>query len=260
MALVQGTRDKLTSVGTARIVAALAKHGLRRQSLSGLRPLSPFQDALIGGAAISIDTCPPGGVLLMESSVTSAPVALLARRKVAGIVSNSPLRNAAAMARAGLPAWQRPSGPPPKPLPIQPGDVLFGDRAGLIVIPADRADQIAEEAVEAMAYEEFVAEQVSFGRRRLRPAHPERRARPPRLRRLAAHQGSLVIDDASTAVNSPWSRQKRTKARQAPTIAAPLSRLKSAIVLWSGARRPTSHITSTLRLHSRSSRSKSGPR
>src|SRR5215216_54954 len=163
MALAPATRDKLISVGTPRIAAALAKHGLRRLSLSGLRPLSPFQDALAGAAAMAIDTCPPGSVLAMESSVTSVPVALLTRRKVAGIVSNSPLRNAAEIARAGLPAWQRPSGPPTKPMPIEAGDVLFGDRAGLIVVPADRADQIAEEAVEAMAYEEFVAEQVSSG-------------------------------------------------------------------------------------------------
>jgi regulator of RNase E activity RraA len=163
MALASATRDKLISVGTARIVGALAKHGLRRQSLSGLRPLSPFQDSLAGAAATAIDACPPGGVLVMESSVTSAPVALLARRKVAGVVSNSPLRNAAEIARTGLPAWQRPSGTPTKPLPIEAGDVLFGDRAGLIVIPANLADQIAEDAVEAMAYEEFVAEQVDSG-------------------------------------------------------------------------------------------------
>jgi regulator of RNase E activity RraA len=163
MALAPATRDKLISAGTARIAAALAKYGLRRQSLPGLRPLSPFQDALAGAAATAIDACPPGGVLAMESSVTSAPVALLTRRKVAGIVSNSPLRNAAEIARAGLPAWQRPSGPAPKPLPVEAGDILLGDRAGLIVIPASLADQIAEEAVEAMAYEEFVAEQVSAG-------------------------------------------------------------------------------------------------
>jgi regulator of RNase E activity RraA len=163
MALAQATRDKLISVGTVRIAAALAKHGLRRQSLSGLRPLSPFQDALAGEAATAIDGCLPGSVLAMESSVTSAPVALLTRRKVAGVVSNSPLRNAAEVARAGLPAWQRPSGPAAKPLPFEAGDVLFGDRAGLIVIPAAMADQVAEEAVEAMAYEEFVAEQVSAG-------------------------------------------------------------------------------------------------
>jgi regulator of RNase E activity RraA len=163
MALAQATRDKLISVGTVRIAAALAKQGLRRQSLSGLRPLSPFQDALAGEAATAIDACLPGSVLAMESSVTSAPVALLTRRKVAGIVSNSPLRNAAEVARAGLPAWQRPSGPAAKPLPIEAGDVLLGDHVGLIVIPAAMADQIAEEAVEAMAYEEFVAEQVSAG-------------------------------------------------------------------------------------------------
>lgn len=163
MALAQATRDKLISVGTARVAAALAKRGLRRQSLTGLRPLSPFQDALAGAVATAIDACPPGGVLVMESSVTSAPMALLTRRKVAGVVSNSPLRNAAEIARAGLPAWQRPSGPPSKPLPIEAGDILFGDRAGLIVIPGGLAEQIAEEAVEALAYEEFVAEQVSAG-------------------------------------------------------------------------------------------------
>ena len=163
MALAGATRDKLISVGTARVAAVLAKHGLQRQSLAGLRPLTPFQDAVVGGAATAIDACPPGSVLAMESSVTSAPVALLMRRKVAGIVSNSALRNAAEIARAGLPAWQRPSGPAPRPLPLEAGDVLFGDRAGLIVIPAATVERIAEEAVEAMAYEEFVAEQVSSG-------------------------------------------------------------------------------------------------
>src|SRR2546421_7182309 len=135
MAVAKAPRDKLISVGTARVTAALAKHGLRRQSLSGLRPLSPFQDALAGAAATAIDACPPGSVLAMESSITSAPVALLTRRKVAGIVSNGPLRNSAEIARAGLPAWQRPSGPAAKPLPIEVGDILLGDRAGLIVIP-----------------------------------------------------------------------------------------------------------------------------
>ena len=163
MALARATRDKLISVGTARVAAALAKHGLRRQALTGLRPLSPFQDVLAGTVAMAIEGCPPGGVLAMESSITSAPVALLTRRKVAGVVSNSPLRNAAEIARAGLPAWQRPSGSPTRPLPIEAGDILFGDRDALIVIPANLADQVAEEAVEAMAYEEFVAEQVSSG-------------------------------------------------------------------------------------------------
>jgi len=163
MPLSQGTRDKLISAGTTRVAAALAKHGLRRQSVPGLRPLSPFQDVLVGEAGKTIDACPPGGVLVMEGSATSAPVALLARRRVAGIVSDSALRNAAEIARAGLPAFQRPAGASPKALAIEPGEVILGDRAGVIVIPAHLADEVAEEAVEAAAYEEFVAEQVSSG-------------------------------------------------------------------------------------------------
>lgn len=48
------------------------------------------------------------------------------------------------------------------------------------------------------------------------------------------------------------SRHSSTKRRQTFRMPAPLSRRKSAIVLKSGARRPVSHISSTLRLHSRS--------
>lgn len=162
MALAQATQDKLVSVGTTRMAAALAKHGLRRQSLTGLRPLSSFQDPLVGEAAKVIDACPPGGVLVMHGT-SSVPVALLARRRVAGVVSDGPLRNAAEVARANLPAWHRPSGAASKPLPIEVDEVVFGDRNGLIAIPAALVDQVAEEAAEAMAYEEFVAEQVSSG-------------------------------------------------------------------------------------------------
>lgn len=163
MPLTQGTRDKLTSVGTIRVAAALAKRGLRRQSVPGLRPLSPFQDVLVGETGTAIDACPPGGVLVLEGSAASVPVALLARRRVVGVVSDGALRNAAEIARAGLPAFQRPSGTSAKPLPIEAGDVILGDRAGVIMIPAHLVDEIAEEAVEAAAYEDFVAEQVSAG-------------------------------------------------------------------------------------------------
>ena len=163
MPLSQGTRDKLASAGTTRVAAALAGHGLKGPSLAGLRALSPFQDVLVGEAGPAIEACPPGGVLVVEGSATSVPVALLARRRIAGIVSDRPLRNAAEIARSGLPAWQRPAGASPEALAIEPGAVIVADRAGIIVVPAHLADQVAEEAVEAAAYEEFVAEQVSSG-------------------------------------------------------------------------------------------------
>jgi regulator of RNase E activity RraA len=163
MALAQATRDKLSSAGTTRIAAALAKHGLGRQFVPGLRPLTAVQDLLIGEASKAIDTCPPGGVLVVESGATSVPVALLTRRRAAGVVSDGPLRNAAEIARAGVPAYHRPPGPNVKPLPIETGDIILGDRNGVIVVPAHLADQVAEEAAEAAAYEEFVADQVSAG-------------------------------------------------------------------------------------------------
>ena len=40
---------------------------------------------------------------------------------------------------------------------------MVGDRAGVLVIAASLIDQIAEEAQEISAYEEFIAEQVNQG-------------------------------------------------------------------------------------------------
>ena len=48
--------------------------------------------------------------------------------------------------------------------PVFPGDVILGDGDGVIVIPAHLADEIANEAVEMTAFEDFVTEQVRRGR------------------------------------------------------------------------------------------------
>ena len=45
-----------------------------------------------------------------------------------------------------------------------PGDVILGDSDGVIVIPAHLADEIADEAVEMTAFEDFVTEEVGRGR------------------------------------------------------------------------------------------------
>ena len=47
---------------------------------------------------------------------------------------------------------------------VWPGDVVVGDAEGVVVIPAAIADEIADEAVEMTAFEDFVAEQVLEGR------------------------------------------------------------------------------------------------
>ena len=46
---------------------------------------------------------------------------------------------------------------------INPGDIIVGDADCVIVIPAGIADDVATEAVEMTAYEDFVVEQVKAG-------------------------------------------------------------------------------------------------
>jgi regulator of RNase E activity RraA len=48
--------------------------------------------------------------------------------------------------------------------PVFPRDVVVGDAEGVVVIPAHLADEIAAEAVEMTAFEDFVTEEVLNGR------------------------------------------------------------------------------------------------
>jgi regulator of RNase E activity RraA len=48
-------------------------------------------------------------------------------------------------------------------VPVWPGDIVVGDAEGVVVIPAGIAAEIAAEAVEMTAFEDFVQEQVLAG-------------------------------------------------------------------------------------------------
>jgi len=48
--------------------------------------------------------------------------------------------------------------------PVFPGDVIVGDAEGVVVVPAHLADEIAAEATEMTAFEDFVTEEVMKGR------------------------------------------------------------------------------------------------
>ena len=134
----------------------------------------------------AVEDCPPGAVLVMDSrkdaraaSAGSILVTRLMKRGVAGVVTDGGFRDAAEIAKLGYPAYhQRPSAPTNLTLhqaidinvpigcgdaPVFPGDIILGDNDGVIVIPAGLVDEIAEEAVEMTAYEDYVAEQVTSG-------------------------------------------------------------------------------------------------
>lgn len=150
-----------------------------------LNPLTVFRDRAHPQRK-AIEDCPPGHVMVMDSrkdaraaSAGAILVTRLMKRGVAGVVTDGGFRDSAEIARLGFPAYhQRPSAPTNLTLhqaidinvpiacgdaPVFPGDVILGDGDGCIVIPAHLVDEIADEAVEMTAYEDFVTEQVSGG-------------------------------------------------------------------------------------------------
>jgi len=135
----------------------------------------------------AVENAPAGKVLVFDSRkdarAASAGAILVGRLKargVAGVVTDGGFRDSAEIAALGIPAYhQRPSAPTNLTLnhaididvpigcgdaPVFPGDVILGDADGVIVIPAHLADEIAAEATDMTAYEDFAAEKVSEGR------------------------------------------------------------------------------------------------
>ena len=135
----------------------------------------------------AVEECPEGAVLVIDSrkdpraaSAGSILVTRLMKRGVAGIVTDGGFRDFPEIAKLSIPAYhKRPSAPTNLTLhqaidvnvpigcgdaPVFPGDVVVGDAEGVIIIPANIADEIADEAVEMTAFEDFVTEQVMEGR------------------------------------------------------------------------------------------------
>ena len=151
-----------------------------------LNPLSVFQDRAHPQRK-AVEDCPPGAVFVIDSrkdpraaSAGSILVTRLMKRGVAGVVTDGGFRDSPEIAELGIPAYHnRPSAPTNLthhqaldinvPIgcgdaPVWPGDVVVGDREGVVVIPAHIADEVADEAFEMTAFEDFVAEEVMKGR------------------------------------------------------------------------------------------------
>jgi regulator of RNase E activity RraA len=133
-----------------------------------------------------IEACPPGHVMVIDSrgdaSAASAGAILVTRlmvRGAAGIVTDGGFRDTPEIAEMDFPAYHaRPSAPTNLihhhavdlnvpigcgGVAVYPGDIVVGDGEGVVVIPAHLADEVAAEAREMTAYEDFVAERVRAG-------------------------------------------------------------------------------------------------
>src|SRR5262249_11422101 len=135
----------------------------------------------------AMEECPPGHVLVIDSrgdpraaSAGDLYAGRLKARGCAGIVTDGGLRDSEGVLKTGLPAYQRRSSSPPSPivhqpvdlnLPIgcggvavYPGDIIVGDCDGIVVIPPDIVDVVAEEAIAATLFDEFAEEEIARGR------------------------------------------------------------------------------------------------
>lgn len=133
-----------------------------------------------------VEECPEGAVMVIDSrkypraaSAGSILVTRMMVRGCAGIVTDGGFRDSPEIGAMDFHAYHaRPSAPTNLTFhqavdlnvpigcgdaPVFPGDIIVGDAEGVIVIPAGITDEIATEAHEMTAYEDFVTEQVAAG-------------------------------------------------------------------------------------------------
>jgi regulator of RNase E activity RraA len=135
----------------------------------------------------AVETIPAGAVMVIDSRgdarAASAGGILVRRmmvRGAAGIVTDGGLRDSVEIAAMGFPAFCRAPSAPTNlvhhhaadidvpigcgGVAVYPGDWVVGDGEGVVVVPAGIAAEIAAEAVEMTAFEDWVERQVAAGR------------------------------------------------------------------------------------------------
>jgi regulator of RNase E activity RraA len=134
-----------------------------------------------------IEECPAGHVFVIDSRRNPAAasaggilVTRLMKRGAAGIVADGGFRDTPEIAKLPFAAYHAAPAAPTNlirhhavdlnvpigcgEVAVYPGDILVGDGEGVVVIPQHIAEEVAEEAFEQTAYEDFVQEQVDAGR------------------------------------------------------------------------------------------------
>lgn len=135
----------------------------------------------------AIEECPAGHVMVIDSrkdpraaSAGNILVARLMKRDAGGIVTDGGFRDALEIAQLDFPSYHCRASAPTNltrhravginepigcgDVPVFPGDIMVGDGEGVVCIPAHMAEEVAQEAFEMTAFEDFVAEEVMAGR------------------------------------------------------------------------------------------------
>jgi len=176
-ALTRGQLERLRALGVATVYEA---QGAKGALDSGIKPLDP--DSRLVGPALTVDTRPadnlmlhyallkarPGDVLVVDAKgfLEAGPwgdvlTAAAMKAGIAGLVIHGAVRDASAIVQTGFPVFCRGLSikgtgkhqPGRLNVPvcigdalIRPGDVIVGDRDGLVVVARDEVDAVIAKA------------------------------------------------------------------------------------------------------------------
>lgn len=210
MGLDREAIETLCRVTTATVTTILLKRGLRNVWIRGTRPLTGSGERRVGPAFTmrfvparedlatpaswsspkstrgAIEAVPDGAMVVIDAmGVTDAGVfgdilcARMARRGVAGLVTDGVLRDLAGVRRSGLDVWAQGAAAPPsiagltfvdwqQPIgcggvAVFPDDVIVADEDGAVLIPAAELDHVLAHAPEQERAEGWIMDEVLGG-------------------------------------------------------------------------------------------------
>ncbi|MFA7665345.1 MAG: ribonuclease activity regulator RraA [Burkholderiaceae bacterium] len=210
MPLSAELRDTLASITTATLTTVLLKKGLRNVWLRGTKPLRPGQPRQVGPAftlrfvparedlatpqswsspistRTAIEAMPAGCIAVVDGlGVTDAGIfgdilcARMARRQVAGLVTDGVVRDLSGVLTTGLPVWCQGAAAPPsvagltfvawqQPIAcggvaVFPDDIIVADDDGAVLIPAAMVDEVTAIASEQERLEAWIMTEIDQG-------------------------------------------------------------------------------------------------
>ncbi len=203
-------RQILEGVTTATITTILLKKGLRNVWIRGARPTREGQPRLVGRAftlrfvparedlatpaswaspistRAAIEAMPEGAIVVADAmGVTDAGIfgdilcARMAKRGVAGLITDGVMRDAAGVLGTGLPVWCDGAAAPPsvagltfvgwqEPIgcggvAVFPDDLVVVDDDGAVIVPAALVEAVCAEAPEQERMEAWIMTEVDRG-------------------------------------------------------------------------------------------------
>lgn len=135
---------------------------------------------------VAVETCPPGYVMVIDSrknaraaSAGSILVSRLMKRGAEGIITDGGFRDSGEIAELPFSSFHNQASAPTNltlhealeidvpigcgDVAVFPGDVVVADADGVMIIPFDIVDVVADECTAMTAYENFVMEKVLEG-------------------------------------------------------------------------------------------------